>query len=45
MHDHLRTVIVAPMSTKSHTAPFRIDSTHRGKDAYVDLEQAARSFY
>jgi len=24
MHDHLRTVIVAPMTTKSRPAPFRI---------------------
>ena len=28
MHDHLRTAIVAPMTTKSHTAPLRIAVTH-----------------
>ena len=31
MHDHLRTVIVAPMTTKSRAAPFRIGVTHGGK--------------
>jgi len=29
MHDHLRTVIVAPMTTKSRPAPFRVPLTAR----------------
>ena len=33
MHDHLRTVIIAPMTTKSKAAPFRIAATHAGKKA------------
>ena len=39
MHDHLRTVIVAPMSTKSRGAPFRIDVTHGGKKGLILLDQ------
>ena len=33
MHDHLRTVIVAPMTTKSRPAPFRAPVTHGGQRA------------
>lgn len=39
MHDHLRTVIVAPMSTKSRPAPFRIGITHGGKKGLLPLDQ------
>jgi mRNA interferase MazF len=39
MHDHLRTVIVAPMSTKSRAAPFRISITHGGKKGLILLDQ------
>ena len=28
MHDHLRTVLVAPMTTASREAPFRISVSH-----------------
>ena len=39
MHDHLRTVIVAPMTTKSSPAPFRIRMTHDGKEGLILLDQ------
>src|ERR1700722_17231901 len=39
MHDHLRTVIVAPMTTKSRTAPFRIPLSHGGKKGLILLDQ------
>lgn len=39
MHDHLRTVIVAPMTTKSRTAPFRISVTHGGQKGLILLDQ------
>ncbi len=39
MHDHLRTLIVAPMSTKSRSAPFRIGVTHGGKKGLILLDQ------
>ena len=39
LHDHLRTVIVAPMTTKSHPAPFRIPVTHAGRKGLVLLDQ------
>ena len=39
MHDHLRTVIVAPMTTKSRAAPFRIPITHGGKKGLILLDQ------
>ena len=31
MHDHLRKVIVAPMTTKSRPAPFRVPVTQAGQ--------------
>ena len=31
MHDHLRTAIVAPMTTKGRPAPFRVPVTHGGR--------------
>jgi mRNA interferase MazF len=39
MHDYLRTVVIAPMSTKSRPAPFRIPVTHGGKKGLVLLDQ------
>ena len=39
MHDHLRTVIVAPMTTKSRAAPFRIGVTHGGQKGSILLDQ------
>lgn len=39
IHDHLRTAIVAPMTTKGFVAPFRIAVTHAGKDGLILLDQ------
>lgn len=39
MHDFLRTVIIAPMSTGSRPAPFRISVTHGGKKGLILLDQ------
>ena len=39
MHDHLRTVIVAPMTTASRVAPFRISLTHAGRKGLILLDQ------
>jgi mRNA interferase MazF len=39
MHDHLRTVIVAPMTTKSRPAPFRIGVAHGGRRGLILLDQ------
>lgn len=39
MHDFLRTVIVAPMTTGSHLAPFRIPITFGGKKGLILLDQ------
>jgi mRNA interferase MazF len=39
MHDYLRTVIVAPMSTKSSPAPFRIPLVHGRQKGLVLLDQ------
>jgi len=39
MHDHLRTVIVAPMTTRSRPAPFRIGITHGGQKGLILLDQ------
>jgi mRNA interferase MazF len=39
MHNHLRTVIVAPMSTGSKAAPFRIPVAHGGKQGLILLDQ------
>jgi mRNA interferase MazF len=39
MHDRLRTVIVAPMTSKGHTAPFRIAVTHAGRKGLILLDQ------
>jgi mRNA interferase MazF len=39
MHDFLRTVTVAPMTTGSHPAPFRIPLRFRGKAGLILLDQ------
>ena len=39
MHDHLRTVIVAPMTTGAHAAPFRIPISFGGKKGLVLIDQ------
>jgi len=39
MHDYLRTVIVAPMTTKSRPSPFRIPLSHGGKKGLILLDQ------
>ena len=39
LHDHLRTVIVAPMTSKGFTAPFRIAVTHAGTKGLIVLDQ------
>jgi mRNA interferase MazF len=39
MHDHLRTVIIAPMTTGNRPAPFRIPVTHGGKKGLILLDQ------
>ena len=39
MHDHLRTLIVAPMTTGARPAPFRIPITFRGKKGLILLDQ------
>jgi len=39
MHDYLRTAIMAPMTTGSHPAPFRIPVRHAGKTGLILLDQ------
>lgn len=39
MHDHLRTVIIAPMTSKGRPAPFRIVVTHAGQKGLILLDQ------
>ena len=39
MHDHLRTVIVAPMTTKSRPAHFRMAVAHGGEKGLILLDQ------
>ncbi len=39
MHDYLRTIIVAPMTTGSRPAPYRIPVTHAGKKGLILLDQ------
>lgn len=39
MHDHLRTVIVAPMTTKGRPAPFRVPITFMKKSGLILLDQ------
>jgi mRNA interferase MazF len=39
LHDHLRTVIVAPMTTSGKPAPFRVPMTFQRKKGLVLLDQ------
>ena len=39
MHAFLRTATVAPMTTGSHPAPYRISLRFRGKDGLILLDQ------
>lgn len=39
MHDYLRTLIVAPMTTGNRPAPFRVAVRHAGKDGLILLDQ------
>jgi mRNA interferase MazF len=39
MHDHLRTVLIAPMTTGNRAAPFRIPAIHAGKQGLILLDQ------
>ena len=39
MHDKLRTVIVAPMTTGSHPEPYRIPVTLNNKDGLILIDQ------
>ncbi|WP_137896149.1 type II toxin-antitoxin system PemK/MazF family toxin [Ramlibacter sp. 2FC] len=39
LNDHLRTVIVAPMTSKGFAAPFRIPVTHAGTKGLILLDQ------
>ena len=39
MHNHLRTVLVAPMTTAGREAPFRIGVTHSGRKGLILLDQ------
>ncbi len=39
LNDHLRTVIVAPMTSKGFAAPFRIPVTHSGTRGLILLDQ------
>ena len=39
MHDHLRTALVAPMTTAGREAPFRIGVTHGGRKGLILLDQ------
>jgi len=39
MHDHLRTALIAPMTTKSRPAPFRIPVSHNGQKGLILLDQ------
>jgi mRNA interferase MazF len=39
LNAYLRTVIIAPMTTKSHSYPTRVSLQFKGKDAYICLDQ------
>lgn len=39
MHDYLRTLIVAPMTTGSRPAPFRVSIRFQGKSGLILLDQ------
>ena len=39
LHDHLKTVIVAPMTSKGFATPFRVPVTHAGTKGLILLDQ------
>ncbi|MEI6208001.1 MAG: type II toxin-antitoxin system PemK/MazF family toxin [Desulfuromonadales bacterium] len=39
MNRHLQTVMIAPMTTKSHNYPTRVALLFKGKDAWIVLDQ------
>lgn len=39
MNSHIATVIVAPMTTKGHTYPTRVQCRFKGKEGWVVLDQ------
>ena len=39
LHDHLRTVIVAPMTSQGFEAPFRVPLTFKGTSGRILLDQ------
>ena len=39
LNEHLRTVIVAPMTSTGSTAPFRVSVTHAAKKGLIVLDQ------
>jgi mRNA interferase MazF len=39
LNQHLRTVIVAPMTSKGFAAPFRVPVTHAGTKGLIVLDQ------
>ena len=39
LNDHLRTVVVAPMTSQGFAAPFRVLITHAGKKGLIVLDQ------
>ena len=39
MNKHLKTVMIAPLTTKSHSYPTRISVNLQGKDGWVVLDQ------
>lgn len=39
LHDHLRTVIVAPMTSKGRAAPYRVPITFKRKHGLILLDQ------
>jgi len=39
LNEHMRTCIVAPMTTASHSYPFRVQCQFQGKNGHVVLDQ------
>lgn len=39
VHDHLRIALIAPMTTKSRPAPYRIPTQFGGRPGFILLEQ------
>lgn len=39
LNDYLRTVVIAPMTTKSHSYPTRIKVNHNRQDGWVVIDQ------